>query len=159
MRNLGTPVFPARLFRAVLDEFGDSADILVVSDRDRPVASVLSLYMNFTVFPYWGGGTTAARALRANDAMYFALMRHARDRGCTRFDFGRSKAGTGVAAFKKNWGFDGAPLRYFQRVAEGAAARNTNPTSVKYQAMVAAWRKLPLPIANLAGPFIARGLG
>ncbi|MFX5555179.1 GNAT family N-acetyltransferase, partial [Acinetobacter baumannii] len=80
----------------------------------------------------WGGGTTAARALRANDAMYFALMRHARDRGCTRFDFGRSKAGTGVAAFKKNWGFDGAPLRYFQRVAEGAAARNTNPTSVKY---------------------------
>ena len=44
------------------------------------MASVLSLYMNGTVFPYWGGGTEAARALRANDRMYFALMAHARTR-------------------------------------------------------------------------------
>jgi hypothetical protein len=30
------------------------------------------------VFPYWGGGTAEARRLRANDRMYFELMRHAR---------------------------------------------------------------------------------
>lgn len=159
VRNLGTPVFPKQLFREILREFGESADILVVSDGDHPVASVLSVYMNGTVYPYWGGGTQAARGLRANDVMYFALMGHARARGCTRFDFGRSKAGTGPAAFKKNWGFEGTPLRYAKRAPAGQQPREINPMSPRYRLQVAAWRKLPLWAANQLGPMIARGLG
>ncbi len=155
VRNLGTPVFPAALFRAVLDEL--DADILTVRHAGKAVASVLSLYFDGTVFPYWGGGTAEARGLRANDRMYLALMSHARDRGCTRFDFGRSKAGTGPAAFKKNWGFDPVPLAYARR-HEGEA-RSVNPQNAKYRLMVTGWKRLPLPIARLAGPLLSRGLG
>ena len=155
VRNLGTPVFPAALFRAVLPEL--DADILTVSHAGKPVASVLSLYLDGTVYPYWGGGTAAARDVRANDRMYFALMGHARARGCTRFDFGRSKAGTGAAAFKKNWGFTPEPLTYW-RCGDGAA-RAVNPLNPKYALMVRTWRRLPLPVANAVGPWIARGLG
>jgi FemAB-related protein (PEP-CTERM system-associated) len=159
VRNLGTPVFPRALFAAVLDEFGAAADVLTVRHKGVPVASVLSLYWNGTVYPYWGGGTDAARALRANDAMYFALMRHARERGCTRFDFGRSKAGTGAAAFKKNWGFEPRPLTYLTRAPEGVAARKINPLDPKYSLQVRAWQRMPLWAANRFGPWIARGLG
>lgn len=159
VRNLGTPVFPSALFHQVVAAFGDDADILVVSHRGKPVAAVLSLYMNGTVYPYWGGGTRAARALRANERMYYALMLHARARGCTRFDFGRSKAGTGPAAFKKNWGFQPEPLRYASRIASGAAPRDINPLNPRYRLQVAMWRKLPLWLANIGGPIIARGLG
>ncbi|WP_333572241.1 FemAB family XrtA/PEP-CTERM system-associated protein [Sphingomonas sp.] len=159
VRNLGTPVFPAALFAAVLDVFGAEADILTVRHQGRAVASVLSLYWRGTVYPYWGGGTAAARGLRANDRMYFALMAHARARGCARFDFGRSKAGTGPAAFKKNWGFTPEPLVYFSRHAEGAAPRSINPMDPKYRLQVAAWKRLPLWAANQLGPWIARGLG
>lgn len=155
VRNLGTPVFPNRLFRDVLARM--EADILTVRHKGRAVASVLSLYFNGTVFPYWGGGTDAARALRANDRMYFALMSHARARGCTRFDFGRSKAGTGPAAFKKNWGFNGIPLTYAKW--SSGPAREVNPLNPKYALMVRTWKKLPLPIATLVGPWISRGLG
>jgi FemAB-related protein (PEP-CTERM system-associated) len=116
VRNLGTPVFPRSLFEAVLDRFGDDADVLTVRKDGKPLASVLSLYHRGVVMPYWGGGTAAARSARANDMMYFALMRHARTRGCTRFDFGRSKVGTGAAAFKHNWGFEGVPLAYAKRL-------------------------------------------
>ena len=159
VRNLGTPVFPNSLFAAVLDAFGDRADILTVRHEGRAVASVLSLYWRGTVYPYWGGGTDAARGLRANDAMYYALMNHARGRGCARFDFGRSKAGTGAAAFKRNWGFLGAPLAYHVRTADGAAPRSVNPLDPKYARKIAMWKRLPLPVANLIGPFLARGLG
>jgi len=155
VRNLGTPVFPATLFRAVLETL--DADVLTVRHRGRAVASVLSLYLNGIVYPYWGGGTAAARGLRANDRMYFALMAHARARGCTAFDFGRSKAGTGAAAFKKNWGFEGVPLAY-ARWSEGPA-REINPLNPKYALMVRTWQRLPLPLANLVGPWISRGLG
>jgi len=159
VRNLGTPVFPKKLFAAVLDAFGEDADILTVRHDGQPVASVLSLYHNGTVMPYWGGGTFGARALRANEFMYFSLMRHARERGCAAFDFGRSKPGTGAFSYKKNWGFDPQPLGYAIRTADGAAPREVNPLNPKYQAKIKAWQKLPLWLANRLGPPIARGLG
>jgi len=159
VRNLGTPVFPKALFRAVLEEFGDDADILTILSDGQPVASVLSLYFNGTVYPYWGGGTHAARALRANDAMYFSLMAHARARGCKRFDFGRSKAGTGAAAFKKNWGFEPQPIVYYRRAAAGGPSRDINPLNPRYRLKVEAWKRLPLWAANRVGPLISRGLG
>ena len=159
VRNLGTPVFPKRLFARAIDLFGERADILTVRRDGRAVASVLSLYWRGTVYPYWGGGTDEARALRANDAMYYALMNHARRRGCSRFDFGRSKAGTGAAAFKKNWGFVGEPLAYHTRTADGAEPRSVNPLDPKYARRIALWKKLPLPVANVLGPWISRGLG
>ncbi len=155
VRNLGTPVFPAALFRAAMAAL--DADILTVRREDKAVASVLSLYFGGTVYPYWGGGTKAARGLRANDLMYFALMRHARERGCARFDFGRSKAGTGAAAFKKNWGFTPEPLAYARR--SDGPAREINPLDPKYALMVRTWQRLPLPVATALGPLIARGLG
>lgn len=159
VRNLGTPVFPRSLFAEVLDSFGDDADILTISHHGRPVASVLSLYHRGTVMPYWGGGVFAARQLRANDRMYYELMLHARRRGCTRFDFGRSKTGSGPYAFKRNWGFEPQPLSYACLTTPGAQPRDADPTSAKHQALIGLWKRLPLPLANALGPWIARGLG
>jgi FemAB-related protein (PEP-CTERM system-associated) len=154
VRNLGTPVFPRGLFEAALETL-DSDILTVRGAAGEPLASVLSLYHGGTCYPYWGGGTRAARAARANELLYFALMRHARERGCRRFDFGRSKAGTGAFAFKKNWGFEPKPLVYAIRGEE----REVNPLSPRYRLRVAAWKRLPLWLANRLGPPIARGLG
>ncbi len=160
VRNLGTPVFPRALFDAVIDEFGEAADILTIRHEGRAIASVLSLYFGGTVMPYWGGGTADARTWRANDLMYYALMLHARNaKACTRFDFGRSKVGTGPAAFKRNWGFEGEPLSYAKLALDGGAVRDINPTSAKYRLQVAAWKKLPLWLSNALGPMLSRGLG
>ena len=159
VRNLGTPVFPRGLFDAVLDSFGAAADILTVRHMGEPVASVLSLYHRDAVMPYWGGGTFAARRLRANDRMYFELMRHSRARGCSTFDFGRSKTNSGAYDFKRNWGFEPQPLSYAIWTAPGCARRDADPTSAKHAAQIALWRRLPLPLANLLGPLIAKGLG
>ena len=159
VRNLGTPVFPRSLFDSVLDAFGGDADILTVREGDTPVASVLSLYHRGAVMPYWGGGVHSARRLRANDVMYFELMLHARRRGCVRFDFGRSKTGSGAHDFKKNWGFEPQPLGYASWTAPGAEVRDADPTSAGHSAKIALWRQLPLSVCNLIGPYIARGLG
>lgn len=159
VRNLGTPVFPQSLFTAVLDAFGDDADIATVSHEGEAVSSVLTLYFNKRAMVYWGGGTFAARALRANEFLYYSMMNHARDRGCESFDFGRSKVGTGPYNWKKNWGFAPEPLTYAGRTADGTAPRELNPNSPKYRLQVALWRRLPLIVANRMGPWIAKGLG
>lgn len=158
VRNLGTPVFPRKLFKAMLEAFRDSSDILTVWRGDTPLASVLSFYHDGAVMPFWGGGSHAARAARANEVMYYELMLHARRQGMTRFDFGRSKTGSGPFAFKKNWGFAPQPLTYGAWAAPGAPPRNIDPTDASYSRKIELWKKLPLPIANTLGPWIARGL-
>lgn len=158
VRNLGTPVFPRALFAAMLDAFPESSDILTVWQGETPLASVLSFYHEGAVMPFWGGGVFAARAARANEVMYYELMLHARRQGMDRFDFGRSKTGSGPFAFKKNWGFDPRPLTYAAWTAPGQPARNIDPTDASYSRKIELWKKLPLPVANTLGPWIARGL-
>jgi hypothetical protein len=75
------------------------------------------------------------------------------------YDFGRSKLGTGAFAFKHNWGFEPEHLHYRYRLAPGAAIPDHNPLNPKYRMFIAAWKRLPLPVANLLGPPIVRGLG
>ncbi len=158
VRNLGTPVFPRALFAAMLEAFPDHSDILTVWQGESPLASVLNFYHDGAVMPFWGGGVFEARAARANEVMYYELMRHARRQGMTRFDFGRSKTASGPFAFKKNWGFDPVPLTYGAWSAPGAPPRNIDPTDASYSRKIALWKKLPLPVANTLGPWIARGL-
>lgn len=158
VRNLGTPIFPKALFKAMLEQFPNSSDILTVSRDGKPLASVLSFYHGGAVMPFWGGGSHAARGARANELMYYKLMLHARERGMERFDFGRSKTGSGPFAFKKNWGFEPQPLTYATWTAPGEKPRDVDPTSAAYSRKIAMWKKLPLPIANTLGPLIARDL-
>ena len=91
--------------------------------------------------------------------MYWDVMRRAASRGCRLFDFGRSKLGTGAFAFKRNWGFEPAPLHYRYHLRPGAGIPDNNPLSPKYRMFVAMWKHLPLAVANRLGPPIVRGLG
>jgi FemAB-related protein (PEP-CTERM system-associated) len=159
VRNLGTPVFARRYFRLLAEIFRANTDVITVSEGDTPIASVLNFYFRDEVIPYYGGGTQAARACGGNDFMYWEVMRRAAGRGCRLFDFGRSKTGTGAFAFKKNFGFTPLPLAYRVRVASGAAIPEINPLNPKYRLMIAAWKRLPLPVANLLGPMLVRGTG
>lgn len=159
VRNLGTPVFPKRWFQALQHFYGDACDILTVKKDEKSLSSVLSLYFRGEVLPYYGGGTADARAYAANDFMYWALMEHAREKGCTSFDFGRSKVGTGAYSFKKNWGFEPTPLTYEFYLPQGAEMPDINPLNPKYQLMIKTWRKLPLWLANRLGPMVAKNLG
>jgi FemAB-related protein (PEP-CTERM system-associated) len=159
VRNLGTPVFARRYFRTLLSVFHDCADVVTVLEGEQPVAAVLNFYFRDEVLPYYGGGTQAARRVAGNDFMYWEVMRRAAARDCRLFDFGRSKVGTGAFAFKHNWGFEPAPLPYRYSLAPGAAIPDHNPLNPKYRLFIAAWKRLPLPIANLIGPPIVRGLG
>jgi FemAB-related protein (PEP-CTERM system-associated) len=159
VRNLGTPVFPRRYFHKLIETFRDCADVVSVLDSGVPVAAVLNFYYRDEVLPYYGGGTHAARQVAGNDFMYWEVMRRAATRGCRLFDFGRSKIGTGAFSFKRNWGFEPTPLHYRYSLERGAHIPDHNPLNPKYQMFIAAWKRLPLPLANLLGPMVVRGLG
>jgi FemAB-related protein (PEP-CTERM system-associated) len=159
VRNLGTPVFPKRYFAALRREFGDDCEVLAVLHQGRAVASVMSFFFRDEVLPYYGGGTFEARDVAANDFMYWEVMRRAVERGCRLFDFGRSKFGTGAFSFKTHWGFEPEALHYEYHLVRAREVPDVNPLNPRYQRFIAAWKRLPLPVANFLGPWIARDLG
>lgn len=158
LRNLGTPVFGRRYFECLHAVFRKRCEIVTVLKAGRPLASVLSFLFRDEVLPYYGGGSAAARDYAANDFMYWTVMRRACESGLRTFDFGRSKVGTGSYAFKKHWGFEPEPLYYEHRLLRLDKVPEINPLNPKYGPMVAAWKRLPLPLANAVGPLIAREL-
>jgi FemAB-related protein (PEP-CTERM system-associated) len=159
VRNLGTPVFPAKYFRILREVFESECDVLMITHEGEDVAGVMSFYFRDEVLPYYGGSTSQARSLKANDFMYWELMRRSGEQGIRIFDYGRSKEGTGPYSFKKNWGFVPEPLHYEYYLVKADKVPDINPMNPKYQLFIKAWKKLPLPVANLVGPILARNLG
>lgn len=156
----GTPAMPKRYFQALLQEFGEDAEVLTVVGPDRvPLSGVLSFYFRDEVLPYYAGDCPAARELAANDFKYWELMRRACARGVKVFDYGRSKQGTGSYAFKKNWGFEPRPLHYEYCLYRSSAIPQNNPANARYRLFIDAWRRMPIALANWLGPYIVRNLG
>ncbi len=159
VRNLGTPVFSRKYFRILKEVFGEVCEILTIESEGRVASSVMSFYFRDEVLPYYGGGTAEARQLKANDFMYWELMRRAAERGCKVFDYGRSKQGTGSYSFKKHWGFEPQPLNYEFKLVEAKELPDINPLNPKYQFFIKAWQRLPLSVSLWIGPLISKNLG
>lgn len=184
VRNLGTPVFGKRYFDVLREEFGEDCRMLLIRQTANgeslpacddaalcqeqqidgagasDVAAVLSFYFRGEVLPYYGGSVTRARSIKGcNHILYWELMRRSVDEGCRGFDFGRSKVDSGPFSFKKNFGFEAEALHYEYYLVRDDAIPEVNPNNPRYQQLIALWQRLPLPVAKLIGPPLARNLG
>lgn len=155
-RSLGSPLFAPRYFRRLLDLYGPRAMLHGVVHEERVVAAVLSLQAQGTLYPYYSGAESGADRLGANNAMYSLLMEAAVLRGCRWFDFGRSRVGSGAAAFKRHMGFEPTELDYqffFPRGGHPPRIHPGNPRMAMPRRMLSS---LPPWIARLVGPAIMR---
>ena len=160
VRNLGTPVFAKKYFLILKQVFKEQCEILTVVDKNgQLIASVMNFYFKDEVLPYYGGGTEYARAVQGNDFMYWEVMRRAVAKGIKVFDYGRSKEGTGSYRFKKHWGFEPKPLYYEFHLVKSKSIPDINPLNPKYQIFIAAWKRLPLSVSQIVGPWLAKDLG
>lgn len=158
LRNLGTPVFPKKLFAEFLREFPASSDILLIRQNGRIAAGVLSFYFRDTVMPYYGGAYREFNRAGVNNFMYWELMRLSAARGFTRFDFGRSKIGTGAYQFKSGWRMTERSLPYKFLLVRSGKMPNLNPTNPNFKLMIEIWKRMPLGLTKMIGPKIVKHL-
>jgi FemAB-related protein (PEP-CTERM system-associated) len=159
VRNLGTPVLSRKYFRRLQQTFGKDCEVTVIRHQGQAVAAVMSFYFRDEVHPYYGGSVAGGRSLAANDFMYWSVMQRAVERGARLFDYGRSKQDSGSYHFKKHWGFEPRPLPYAYCLVRASEVPNVSPTNHKYSLFIKAWQRLPLPVSNALGPWLARDLG
>jgi FemAB-related protein (PEP-CTERM system-associated) len=158
VHNLGSPVFPRRLFHALVAEFGKECELLTVWRNDAMLSGVLTLLYEDQALPYYGGALREGLPFAVNDFMYWELMCHVARAGFRVFDFGRSREGTGPYNFKRHWGFAPQPLPYQYVLLDGASMPNMSPSNPKMRFAVQSWKRLPLPITRRLGPFLTRFL-
>ena len=156
VRNLGSPVFPRRLFHAIANAFDKECQVVAVWRDGRVVAGVLTLFYQDQVLPFYGGALPEALPYAVNDFMYWELMCYAAQAGYTVFDFGRSREGTGPYQFKRHWGFQPVPLPYQYRLLRGRSLPDLSPSNPRLRLASALWRRLPFRATTLLGPVLTR---
>jgi FemAB-related protein (PEP-CTERM system-associated) len=158
-RDLGTPIYRASYLKSVLAAFPNAHRLCVVYSADgQPVAGALDGLHNGTVEGMWLGMRNEYRKQLVGYVLYWELVKHACEQGHRRFHLGRSSKDSGAEQFKKKWNAEAMQLywQYILRTRKDIPALNvSNP---KYQMAINAWRKLPLPMTQAIGPFIARSI-
>lgn len=154
--HLGTPVFSRRLFRIVLDEFGEQCELTTVWHDKKALAAVLSFRFRDWVLPYFGGSLMQGRQHAANNFMYYEVMRHALEAGVSSFDFGRSKLGSGSYQFKTQWNMRERPLPYQFFLVRRKSMPNFSPANPKFKLAITLWKSLPFPVTKILGPVMVR---
>jgi FemAB-related protein (PEP-CTERM system-associated) len=152
--HLGSPVFSKRLFRIILEEFGDQCELITVWRDKQALASVLSFQFKDRILPYFGGSLVEGRQFAANNFMYWEVMRRAMEMGIRHFDFGRSKLGSGSYAFKTQWNMRERSLPYQFALVRRNSLPNFSPANPKFKLAIALWKSMPFGLTKLLGPAV-----
>jgi FemAB-related protein (PEP-CTERM system-associated) len=157
-RRLGSPVYPKRWFQSLVDEFGKAVVIhRAVEPSGRTLAAVMSFCFKDTVYAYYSGSRSDVNETGVNNWIYCAIMEWAVEQGYRRFDFGRSRADSGPAKFKKNMGFEAEPLHYdYLLLGRGAKLPDFHPSNPRLDLPRRIWSRLPMFLCNWLGARLSR---
>jgi FemAB-related protein (PEP-CTERM system-associated) len=158
MRQLGTPCYPKRLFQGILDAFAGNTRIFLVYLDQLVIGGAFVYLYNGLVQMRWVATLNEYNYLSPNVLLYWTVINHYCLAGASCFDFGRSTVGSTQHEFKRRWGAKPVQLHYQYWCAPGKELSLATPNDPKYSKKVEIWKKLPLWMTRLVGPYISRSL-
>jgi FemAB-related protein (PEP-CTERM system-associated) len=155
MHALGTPVHPRRFFQSLVETFPECCTLVVIYRDGVPQAAGFLVVDGRTAEIPWAACREDAKARGYNMKLYWECMAFVIERGCSRFDFGRSTVDSGTFRFKAQWGAKPCQL-YWHRWERNGQHGEDSPGAGRLRSLVArVWRTLPLPVANAIGPLVS----
>nr|WP_319395725.1 GNAT family N-acetyltransferase [uncultured Desulfobacter sp.] len=149
MRDLGSPVHSLSFFKTIFSVFPGRAFICVVYHKGTPAAAGFVFRFKNRLFNPWASSVRAFRSLNTNMLLYWQMIRLACSLNLDMFDMGRSSKGAPTFRFKQQWGPKQTPLSWYT----WAGDRRRAPAETL---VINSWKKLPLGVANLAGPRVRK---
>lgn len=102
--GLPAPTISKTLLRGALELGGDDAQVWIVRHADKAIAGGVILYGSREMFFWSAAMRTEYSALRPSNALNFALIGAAAQRGVDWYNLGSSEGLPGVARFKRDLG-------------------------------------------------------
>jgi FemAB-related protein (PEP-CTERM system-associated) len=157
MRDLGSPVHGRGFFQAMLAALPGTARTLLVRDRDgRAVGAAVCLFFRDTIMVPWVSSLREAFALCPNFVLYWEVIRFGCREGYRLLDLGRSFRSAGTFEFKRQWGAHPHTLPWIFLDARPGGPPPVDQDASRYDLLIRAWKRLPMPVANVLGPWIRR---
>jgi Acetyltransferase (GNAT) domain len=150
-----------RQLRLARDLLGSHMKMFIVDHDGMDVAAGVYHVFGDTIELVYNGSHERSLDLRPNHALYWGVMRWARERGLRVIDVGGAYAGTPLARFKQQWGATSQPrFRLNRRVgadltrAESIASIGYGAVGSERRVVAVAWRHVP-PWLLRAGAHVA----
>jgi FemAB-related protein (PEP-CTERM system-associated) len=162
MRKLGSPVHSKKWFECLFNNYAQHIYLSVIYSDAVPVGAGIVLRTGNKVAIPWASTVAEYNKLAPNMMLYWSLLEHVSNLGCTEFDFGRSTYNEGTYKFKRQWGAEPVPLAWsnlFSNLAlsETTMAKKNIANVNQIRALVEkTWSKLPLGITTTLGPKIRK---
>ena len=144
MRDLGTPVYPKRFFRAILQEFPDTTRICTTLLGDRPVAAGFLVSFRRELEIPWASSLRRYNSLSPNMLLYWTVLAYG------------STPGGSTHRFKEQWGARPVQLYWQYWLSDRVRVPDLSPGNPRFRTAVRVWRRLPVRVANLFGPRIVK---
>ena len=154
MRDLGSPVHSRQFFAAILEEFAESAKLMLVRKGNQTIGGAVCLSFRDALIVPWASSHRAYFSLCPNNLLYWEMIRWGCEHGYRRFDFGRSSPQSGTYHFKKQWGTIEEPLHWQCLSRKPGQAATPHADDTKYQWLIQTWSRLPLALTKVVGPWV-----
>jgi CelD/BcsL family acetyltransferase involved in cellulose biosynthesis len=151
-------VYTKAFFREVLTAFPEEARLFCASIQDKTVAASLVLRDRDRMEVPWASALAQFNTLAPNMLLYWEMVRTSVEQGCTHFDFGRCTPLAGTYRFKQQWGAVPHELCWEYWLAKGRSLPNLSPDNARFEAAIAVWRKLPVNVTKIVGPWVVRNI-
>jgi FemAB-related protein (PEP-CTERM system-associated) len=158
-RDLGTPIFSKSYLDQICTVFSEAIRICVVYDSfGNPAAGAFMGLHNGTVEGMWLGIRSVYRRELVGYVLYWELIKHACEHGEKVLHLGRSTVDSGAVQFKKKWNATATQLYWHYLLRRQSEIPQLNVSNGKFRMARAAWRRLPVSVAQRIGPMIARSI-
>lgn len=158
MHQLGTPCYPRKFFYNICQTFPGNCRFFVVRLKGLSVGvAFLHCFKDFVQFR-WVSTLVEYNHLRPNYLLWWSIMKHYCEEGASYLDFGRSTIGSTQYEHKMHWHPKLFKFHYQYWSRPDHNPLIVTPSNPKYKNRIETWKKLPLWVTRLAGPFISRDL-
>ena len=158
MRDLGSPPQGLSFFNHILEEFDDSANIIVVKLSGNIIGGAILIKHNQVLSVPYTSSLRKYFSLCPNNMLYWDAILFGCSENLKTLDFGRSTKNTGTYQFKKQWKGECIELPYQYRQIENTRLPDINPYNTTFQIARTAWQHIPVPLARALGQFLIKQL-
>ena len=156
-RRHGVPPQPLAWFRNAIACLKDKILIRVVSKGVQPIASILTIAYKDTLVYKYGCSDAQFNNLGGNPLLFWKAIQHAKSKGITKYDLGRSEIeNTGLISFKENWRAKSIPLNYLRLPAAQASNQHSGWTARLAKNV---FSRMPDSLLTVTGELLYRHIG
>jgi hypothetical protein len=157
MRTFGSPPLPAAHFEYLMR--AGLGRLFIASVENRPAAVLFAIERDGVFFADVNAGLPEFKAFFPKIRLFDETIRLACREGLRRYDFMRTRPGSGVYEHKKKWGGEEIPIRYYFRLYGKGVKPGLDPEEKRFALPRLLLRCAPLPLLTAAGPLIRRHAG